>query len=255
MCKSKPDRRAGMSSDMTDARRGMIFSVALAFPSIASAQDAHPIFLGSYEVTFPNGVAPSNNPPAPIDEISQQLSIVDGQGQETFGAAEASVMRMSLLRGIFVEAPEEVPQLSQRFTIVANLGGLSADEMAIAKMDSSYWFNFEGANRVVQPLFLVRRGETWWRFDDDLDLSVTFDLSVPSFEICRFLSTEAICIHRFVDENVNWRDRLSLSPEETELSEEGYETLSQMAYYRLPLAILQSVSPTDAYRPCCKALR
>ena len=191
----------------------------------------------------------------PIFEIRQQLSIVDGQGQETFGVADASLMRMSLLRGIFVEVPEDVPQLYQRFTIVANLEGLSVGEMATAKMDSSYWFNFERANRVVQPLFLVRKGETWWRFDDDRDLSVTFDLSVPSVEICKFLLKEAICIHRFMDRNVNWRDQLSLSPDETELSEKGYKTLSQMAYYQLPLAILQNVSPTEAYRPCCKALR
>ncbi|KQI73040.1 hypothetical protein AN191_03855 [Loktanella sp. 5RATIMAR09] len=233
----------------------MIFSVVLAFPTMAGAQDAIPIFLESFQVILPDGVAPSDNQPAPIDEIRQQFSIVDGKGQETFGVADASVMRMSLRRGIFVEAPEDVPRLSQRFTIVANLEDLSADEMATAKMDSSYWFNFEGSNRIVQPLFLVRRGETWWRFDDDLELSVAFDLSVPSLEICKFVFTEAICIHRFMDSDVNWRDRLSLSKDDTELSEEGYEALSQMAYYQLPLAILQSVLPTEAYRPCCKALR
>lgn len=244
-----------MSSEVGFSLHRMIFSALLAFPTMAGAQDAIPIFQESYQVTLPDGVAPSDNQPAPIDEIRQQLSIVDGQGKETFGAADASVMRLSLLREIFVEAPEDVPRLSQRFTIVANLEDLSAEEMATAKMESSFWFNFQGSNRIAQPLFHVRRGETWWRFDHDLELSVALDISVPSLEICKFVFTEAICIHRFMDSNVNWRDKLSLSTDDTELSEESYEALSQMAYYQLPLVILQSVLPAEAYRPCCKALR
>ncbi|RYG89660.1 hypothetical protein EU803_16020 [Loktanella sp. IMCC34160] len=255
MSKRKFDRRANMGSEMSYTVRSMIFLAALAFPTVASPQDALPIFLESFHVTLPDGVAPSENQPAPIDEIKQQLSIVDSQGQEKFGVADASVMRMSLLREIFVEAPEDVPQLSQSFTVVADLEDLSVTEMANARMVSSYWFNFEGSNRIVQPLFLIRRGETWWRYDDALELSVIFDLSVPSVQICKFVFKEAICIHRFMDSEVNWRDRLSLSTVDTELSEKGYEALSQMAYYQLPLAILQSVTPTEAYRPCCKALR
>lgn len=240
---------------MKNAVCGIVFLAGIASAAEAGAEDVVPIFQGSFHVSLPDGVATSENQPAPIDEILQQLSMVDGQGRETFGVADAALMRMALFRGVFAETVEDVPQLSQRFTIVADPEDMAADQMAAARMDSSFWFSFENSNKIVRPLQLVRMGETWWQFDDDLDVSVTVDIFVPSFEICRFLSEEAICIHRFLDDEVDWRDTLTLSMGETRLSKESYLALSQTAYFQLPLAILQSVTPTDDYRPCCKALR
>ena len=240
---------------MKNAVCGIVFLAAIASAAEVGAEDVVPIFRGSFHVSLPDGVAISENQKAPIDEIRQQLSIVDGQARETFGVTDAALVRMNLLRGVFVETVQDVPQLSQKFTIVADLEDMAADQMAAARMESSFWFSFEGSNKIVRPLRLVRMGETWWRFDDDLDVSVSVDLSVPSFEICRFFSKEVICIHRHLDEKMDWRDPLTLSTGDTRLSEESYMALSQMAYFQRPLAILRSVTPTEEYRPCCEPLR
>lgn len=240
---------------MKCALSGIVFLAIIASWTAANAEDMIPIFHGSFQVDLPDGVALSENQAAPVDEILQQLSIVDSKGRETFGGADAKFMRMSLLRELFVENVENLPRLSQRFTVAPDLENMTADRMAAAKMTSSFRFNYQGSNRVSRPLKLVRMNETWWRFDNELDVSVTVDLSVPTVEICKYILREAICIHRYLDQQLEWRKKLGLRMGDTTLSDESLEALTKMPYFQLPLTILQSVSPTASYRPCCKRLQ
>ena len=217
------------------------------------AEETNNLFFGSYSVALPDGVILSDPNIVPADEYRQQLSFVDEFGQETFGEPGTPRMRMTLLRSIRANAPDDVPEKIQSF-ILNSMVGAATDEQLLRHRttNSFFWLNrWDSSRAEIRPLEYLRTGETWWGYDAELRMSVLFDGSVPSTELCKVFDAEIICIHRVMIQDVDWVSELALPLDRTELPPFSQANLRQSDYLRIPLGILQGIRVSSAYRPCC----
>lgn len=230
----------------------LFFALALQTDGV-QADETNDLFFGSYSVVLPQGVILSDPHIVPADEYRQQLSIIDDLGQESFGEPSASRMRMTLLRGISANAPESVPEKIQYF-ILDSTGGLATDAQRLLHRttNSFFWLNRSDPMRAeIKPLEYRRIGETWWGYDAELGMSVLFDSSVPSTELCRVLGGEIICVYRVMAQDVDWIAKFALPLDRTEFPRFSQTDFVQSDYLKIPLEILQSIKVSPAYKPCC----
>lgn len=233
----------------------LILTVFVLF-SAASRAAEWDIFLDSYSVELPHGVTISDPAFVPADEYRQQLSFVDADGAEATDRAVAAKARMVLLREVIVSHRDEVPDLLQFFVLMPRPLELGDRGLLEHRMNRSFfWLNRNDEKTAhTRPLLHLRLGESWWGFDEAARVGLAFDLTAPSFEICRVFGQEYICIHRIVEGETDWVSVLELDESDTRLTAETLTELLNMEYIQLPLEILQSVARTHSYEPCCRSL-
>ena len=225
----------------------------LTTPCSGAADSITTIFMGSYRVTVPNGYALSNPdfPPVPVLEIGQQINRIDETGREDFSIRGAEGMRIDLHRLPILRSETEVPALLSEFIRIDS--PLTPDRSTLRLVpDNIYWR--AAVSGEVRKLNRLRTGETWWAISEDLEISVYFDHSVPSTSLCRGFAKEVVCVYRFLDEDTRWTALLALSGAETQMSDASAEALIARPELQVPLALLQSLEQTSAYRPCCLPL-